>query len=124
DYLDKHIGIKEHQKAMEKYTRCQSAQLNIMSSFIVQTEVNKLDIIAKMRCLVYNKPPITVAPPIFGPKKASLDTMSEFNQLSNYATYDNSKAGADFLHAIVTVIEENILAEVQRSSSWSILIDE
>ncbi|CAG8728790.1 20588_t:CDS:2, partial [Cetraspora pellucida] len=61
--------------------------------------------------LVYNKPSITVAPPIFGPKKASLDTMSEFNQLSNYATYNNSKAGADFLHAIATVIEENILAE-------------
>ncbi|CAG8781295.1 27075_t:CDS:2 [Gigaspora margarita] len=116
DYLDKHIEIKEHQKAVEKFTQCQqSDQLDLMSSFTVQAGVNKLDIIAKMRCvylcakrhlaveafpdlieltnlqvqnqieLVYDKPPITIAPPIF--------------------------AGAEFLHALAVVIEEDILAE-------------
>ncbi|CAG8854034.1 30350_t:CDS:1, partial [Gigaspora margarita] len=149
-YLDKHIGIKEHQKAMEKYTNCQPNLLDIISSFTIQAEVNKLDIIAKMRCiylcakkhlaievfpdlmeltnlqiqnkteLVYNKSPIMVSPPIFGPKRIISDIVSESllnNQVSNYATYDNSKAGADFLHAIAIVIEEDILAEVQRSPS-------
>ncbi|CAG8763530.1 15065_t:CDS:2, partial [Gigaspora rosea] len=77
--------------------------------------------------LIYDKPPITVAPSIFGPKRISLNTASEpslNNQLSNYATYDNPKAGAEFLHAIAAVIEEDILAEVRKSPSWSILIDE
>ncbi|RIB30268.1 hypothetical protein C2G38_2054395, partial [Gigaspora rosea] len=77
--------------------------------------------------LIYDKPPITVAPTIFGPKRIYLNTASEpslNNQLSNYATYDNPKAGAEFLHAIAAVIEEDILAEVRKSPSWSILIDE
>ncbi|RIB11246.1 hypothetical protein C2G38_2262101 [Gigaspora rosea] len=142
---------------MEKYTNRQPDLIDIISSFTIQAEVNKLDIIAKMRCiylcakkhlaieafpdlmeltnlqiqnkteLVYNKSPITVSPPIFGPKRVISDTAPESllsNQVSNYATYDNSKAGADFLHAIAIVIEEDILAKVRRSPSWSILIDE
>ncbi|CAG8608681.1 10494_t:CDS:2 [Dentiscutata heterogama] len=145
DYLDKHIEIKEYQKAVKKFTQCQqSDQLDLMSSFTVQAGVNKLNIIAKMRCvylytkrhlaveafpdlieltnlqvqnqikLVYDKPPITIASPIFGPKRIFLNIASELflnNQLSNYATYDNPKAGAEFLHAIAVVIEEDILAE-------------
>ncbi|CAG8699945.1 26780_t:CDS:2, partial [Racocetra persica] len=139
----KHIEIKEHQKAIEKYTRRQPDLLDIMSSFTIQTGVNKLDIIAKMYyvylCakkhiaievffdlieltnlqfqnkleLIYNKSPIIVSHPIFGPKRVFLDTISEpilNNQVSNYAIYNNSKAGADFLHAIAMVIED-ILAE-------------
>ncbi|CAG8492003.1 18823_t:CDS:2, partial [Gigaspora rosea] len=111
-YLDKHIGIKEHKKAMEKYTNCQPDLIDIMSSFTIQAEVNKLDIIAKMHCiylcakkhlaieafsdlmeltnlqiqnkteLVYNKSPITVSPPIFGPKRVISDTAPE-SLLSN-----------------------------------------
>ncbi|CAG8717698.1 4177_t:CDS:1, partial [Racocetra fulgida] len=150
-YLDKHIEIKEYQKAVEKFTKYrQSDQLDLMSSFTVQARVNKLDIIAKMRCvylcakrhlavevfpnlieltnlqvqnqteLVYNKSPITVAPPIFGSKRIILNTTSESplnDQLSNYATYDNPKAGAEFLYTIAVVIEEDILAEVRKSPS-------
>ncbi|RIB15254.1 hypothetical protein C2G38_2192836 [Gigaspora rosea] len=48
---DKHIGIKRHQKAIEKYTNYQSNLLDKMSSFIIQAKVNKLDIIAKMHCI-------------------------------------------------------------------------
>ncbi|CAG8507896.1 2859_t:CDS:1, partial [Gigaspora margarita] len=65
--------------------------------------------------LIYNKTPITVLYPIFGPKRVITDTASESllnNQVSNYATYDNSKAEADFLYAIAIVIKEDILAEV------------
>ncbi|KAF0553704.1 hypothetical protein F8M41_020090 [Gigaspora margarita] len=70
--------------------------------------------------LVYNKSPITVSPPIFGPKRVMSDTAPESllnNQVSNYTTYDNLKARADFLYAIAIVIKEDILAKVQRSPS-------
>ncbi|CAG8797598.1 43715_t:CDS:1 [Gigaspora margarita] len=68
--------------------------------------------------LVYNKSPIMVLPSIFGPKRVISDTAPKSllnNQVSNYAIYDNLKARADFLYAIAIVIEEDILAKVQRS---------
>ncbi|CAG8809577.1 10215_t:CDS:2, partial [Gigaspora margarita] len=100
----------------------------IISSFTIQAEVNKLDIIAKMHCiylcakkhlaievfldlmeltnlqiqnkteLVYNKSPITVSPPIFGPKRVISNIASEL-LLNN----------------------QNILAEVQRSQLWRLI---
>ena len=45
-------------------------------------------------------------------------------QSTNYATYKNPvAAGAEFLHAIATVMEESVLGEVCKSPSWSLLID-
>lgn len=51
DYLEKHIVTKEHKKAMENHTGRQSNQLDLMSGFTTQAGVDKLDIIAKMRCV-------------------------------------------------------------------------
>ncbi|CAG8838848.1 20655_t:CDS:1, partial [Gigaspora margarita] len=51
NYLDKHIEIKERQKAIKKYTNRQPDLLDIMNSFTIQAKVNKLDIIAKMHCI-------------------------------------------------------------------------
>ncbi|KAF0397920.1 zinc finger protein [Gigaspora margarita] len=87
--------------------------------FLDLIELTNLQIQNKTE-LVYNKSPITVSPSIFGPKRVISNTVSELllnNQVSNYAIYNNSKAGANFLYAIAMLIEENILAKVQRSSS-------
>ncbi|RIB04080.1 hypothetical protein C2G38_2223355 [Gigaspora rosea] len=106
DYLDKHIGIKEHKKAMEKYTNRQPDLIDIMSSFTIQAEnlaieafpnlmeLTNLQIQNKTE-LVYNKSPITVSPPIFGPKRVISDKAPES----------------------LLIIEEDILAEVRRSPS-------
>ena len=99
NYLDNHLTTKEHQKAALGYTDRPSDQTDLMVRFTTQANVDKLDIIANMRCvylcakkhlaidafsnlvelidiqkknmteLVFDQPPITLSPPSFGPKK-------------------------------------------------------
>ncbi|CAG8772727.1 2405_t:CDS:2, partial [Gigaspora rosea] len=113
---------------------------------------NKLEIISKMRCVylcaqkhlpIFAYPDIvnlmninfknqtelinesevqTLAPPFFGPKKDKLS--SDVLESSNYAEYANSVSGNTFLYAIAIAIEESVLEELKKSTSWSLLIDE
>ena len=66
--------------------------------------------------LVFDQPPITLLPPSFGPKKDLIIPDNPSNQ-TNYSTYKNPIAGAEFLHAIAIVIEESVLNEVHKSPS-------
>ncbi|CAG8749092.1 11517_t:CDS:1, partial [Funneliformis caledonium] len=127
-------------------------QTDLIIGFTIQAGVNKLDVIAKMQCiylcakkhlaidafsnlvelvnlqeknkteLVFDQPPITLLPSSFGPKKDLIISDNPSNQ-TNYSTYKNPIAGAEFLHAIATVIEESVLNKIRKSPSWNLLID-
>ncbi|RGB39622.1 hypothetical protein C1646_664476 [Rhizophagus diaphanus] len=43
---------------------------------------------------------------------------------SNYATYKNPKAGLKFIESISYIIESQIVEEINKSTGWSILLDE
>ncbi|CAG8647118.1 10099_t:CDS:1 [Funneliformis caledonium] len=66
--------------------------------------------------LVFDQPLITLLPPSFGLKKDLIISDNPSNQ-TNYSTYKNPMASAEFLHAIATVIEESVLNEIHKSSS-------
>jgi hypothetical protein len=51
DYLDMHLTTKEHQKAALGHTARPSDQTDLVIGFTIQANVDKLDIIAKMRCV-------------------------------------------------------------------------
>ncbi|GBB94007.1 hypothetical protein RclHR1_22700006 [Rhizophagus clarus] len=146
DYLDTYLTTKEHQKAAYVHTGQPSDQTKLVVGFTIQANINKLDVIAKMRCiylcakkhlaidtfsniielldlqeknkteLVFDQPPITLLPSSIGPKR-DLITSNDLENQTNYSTYKNPMAGAEFLHAIATVIEESVLKEVRKSPS-------
>ncbi|GBC08801.1 hypothetical protein RclHR1_00840002 [Rhizophagus clarus] len=132
DYLDVHLNTTKYQKAALTYTTQLSDQTELMSGFTIQSNINKLDIIAKMRCVyLYVKKhlavdafPNLVELSNLQEKNRNLTITDNSNNQANYATYKNPIAGANFLHAIAMVVEESVLNEVCKSSHWSLLIDE
>ncbi|RIA94360.1 hypothetical protein C1645_865298 [Glomus cerebriforme] len=59
-----------------------------------------------------------LSPPLYSQTLPSISTSS------NYATYKNPKAGLKFIKSISYVIEHQVIAEINKSIGWSILLDE
>ncbi|GBC00726.1 hypothetical protein RclHR1_39590001 [Rhizophagus clarus] len=126
DYLDTHLTTKEHQKAAYAHTSQPSDQTKLVHLAIdtFSNIIELLDLQEKNKTeLVFDQPPITLLPSSIGLKR-NLITSNDLENQTNYSTYKNPMAGAEFLHAIATVIEESVLKEVRKSPSWSLLIDE
>jgi hypothetical protein len=63
--------------------------------------------------------PIKVLPP-----PLYLQTLPLIFTSSNYATYKNPKARLNFIESISYVIEHQVIEEINKSTGWSILLDE
>jgi len=148
DYLDNHIKTETH-ISISKLRGGSTNNPNIITSFIIQFGVEKSNVIALMRnayfCSKQNLalhiypdlnnlveyqiknyeeincqiPPTKVLPPPLYSQTLPLTSTT-----SNYATYKNPKAGLKFIESISYVIERQVIAEINKSTGWSILLDE
>ncbi|CAG8576953.1 10563_t:CDS:2 [Rhizophagus irregularis] len=147
DYLDNHIKTDTHSSIAK--LRNNTNQPNIIAGFVTQLGVEKSKIITLMRnayfCskhnlalniypdlnnlveyqiknydeIHYQKPPTKVLPP-----PLYLQTLPSTSTSSNYATYKNSKAGLNFIESFSCIIERQVIDKINKSTGWSILLDE
>ncbi|GBB98166.1 hypothetical protein RclHR1_03150029 [Rhizophagus clarus] len=149
DYLDNHIKTETH-ISISKLRGDSTNNPNIITSFITQLGVKKSCIIALLmrntyfcskQNLAFNifsdinnlveyqinnyneinyqtLPTQVLLPPLYS------QTLPLTSTTSNYTTYKNLKAGLKFIKSISYVIKHQVIAEINKSTGWSIFLDE
>ncbi|CAB4415772.1 unnamed protein product [Rhizophagus irregularis] len=139
--IKNHVKTAEH-KESEDLSKPQ--QTRIITNFVKQLGIDKLNIISLMRNVYFcakNHLPINLFPNLCELVTTQIRNREEYitsdkmcilktphyekNKMkASYGSYTNNNSGTEFLSSICNVIEENLFKELDISNYWSLMIDE